>query len=288
MNRSIKNKPKGLKPPAWLNRQQRQKMFDAHVDATGTAYFGFQRHRVTEKAKSVWSHFNRVAPKYDLMNSILSFGIHRAWKRTAIRMLNLRPGDQILDVCGGTGDLAVLSAARVKDSGRVVIYDINRAMMTTGRDRPENRENRGYIHYIEGDAEQIACHENLFDTATVGFGIRNLTHLEKGFQEMYRVLKPGGKVMCLEFSKPTNPLFRWLYDFYSFNIMPVAGSILAGSSQSYACLSQTIRMFASPDELKTILENIGFEAVDYKRLTNGIAVIHMGRKPLIQRNRVRK
>jgi demethylmenaquinone methyltransferase/2-methoxy-6-polyprenyl-1,4-benzoquinol methylase len=281
MTEPIKNKLSDLKPPAWLDANERKIMFDAHVDASDTAFFGFKKHRVTEKAKSVLSHFNHVAPKYDIMNSVLSFGIHHAWKRTAIRMLDLKPGDQFLDVCGGTGDLAVLSADRIKHGGgHIFIYDINRAMMTTGRGRPENQQNHNCIHYIEGDAEQMACRENQFDAAIVGFGIRNLTHLEKGFQEMYRVLKPGGKVMCLEFSKPTNPLFRWLYDFYSFNIMPFAGSILAGSRQSYACLSQTIRMFASPDELKEILEGIGFEAVSYKRLTNGIAVIHMGRKPL--------
>jgi demethylmenaquinone methyltransferase/2-methoxy-6-polyprenyl-1,4-benzoquinol methylase len=280
MNHSIRNRLKGWKPPAWLNKNQRQKMFDAHVDATGKAYFGFNQHRTTEKAKAVLSHFNRVAPKYDFMNSVLSFGIHHVWKRTAIRMLDLKPGDQLLDVCGGTGDLAVLSAKHLKADGHIFIYDINRAMMAAGRGRPENQKHRGHIHYIEGDAEQIACRENLFDAAIVGFGIRNLTHFEKGFQEMYRVLKPGGKALCLEFSKPTNSLFRWLYDLYSFNIMPFIGSILAGSRQSYACLSQTIRMFASPDELQTVLENIGFEAVDYKRLTNGIAVIHMGRKPL--------
>ena len=280
MNKPIKNKLNDLKPPAWLDENERKKIFDAQVDSSDTAYFGFKQHRVAEKAKTVLSHFNRVAPKYDFMNSVLSFGIHHAWKRTAIRMLHLKPGDQILDVCGGTGDLAVMSAARIGKGGHVFIYDINRAMMATGRDRPENQENRTCIHYIEGDAEQIACHENRFDVAVVGFGIRNLTHLEKGFQEMYRVLKPGGKVMCLEFSKPANPLFRWLYDLYSFNIMPFAGSILAGSRQSYACLSQTIRMFASPDELKEILQGIGFESVSYKRLTNGIAVIHMGHKPL--------
>jgi demethylmenaquinone methyltransferase / 2-methoxy-6-polyprenyl-1,4-benzoquinol methylase len=280
MTEPIKKRLNDLKPPAWLDKNERKIMFDSHVDSSDTAFFGFKKQRAHEKVKAVLSHFNRVAPKYDFMNSVLSFGIHHAWKRTAIRMLALKPGDQLLDVCGGTGDLAVLSAARTGDDGHVFIYDINRAMMTTGRGRPENQENRQCIHYIEGDAEQIACGENRFDAAIVGFGIRNLTHLEKGFQEMYRVLKPGGKVMCLEFSKPTNPLFRWLYDFYSFNIMPFAGSILAGSPQSYACLSQTIRMFASPDELKTILENIGFEAVSYKRLTNGIAVIHMGRKPL--------
>lgn len=261
MNEPIKNKLNEWKPPVWLDENERKKMFDAHVDSSGTAYFGFKQLRTAEKVKTVLSHFNRVAPRYDFMNSVLSFGIHHAWKRKAIRMLDLKPGDQLLDVCGGTGDLAVLSAARIGDDGHVYIYDINRAMMETGRDRPENQENRTSIHYIQGDAEQIACQENRFDAAIVGFGIRNLTHLEKGFREMNRVLKPGGKVMCLEFSKPTNPLFRWLYDFYSFNIMPFAGSILAGSRQSYACLSQTIRMFASPDELKELLEGIGFETV---------------------------
>lgn len=283
MNQPLKIKRGNWKPPAWLGKNERKKMFDAYVNSSDTAYFGFKPHRAAEKAKSVLSHFNRVAPKYDFMNSVLSFGIHHAWKRTAIRMLQLKPGDRLLDVCGGTGDLAVMSAGHIGDAGRVFIYDINRAMMTTGRNRPENQENRRRIHYIEGDAEQIACRENLFDAAIVGFGIRNLTRLEKGFQEMYRVLKPGGKVMCLEFSKPTNPLFRWLYDVYSFNIMPFAGSVLAGSKQSYACLSQTIRMFASPDELKEILERIGFESVSYKRLTNGIAVIHLGHKPLTRR-----
>ena len=284
MNEPIKNKLTHWKPPAWLDKNERKKMFDAHVDSSNTAYFGFKPHRVDEKAKNVLSHFNRVAPKYDFMNSVLSFGIHYAWKRKAIRMLDLKPGDQLLDVCGGTGDLAVMSSAYVGKDGCIFIYDINRAMMVTGRDRPENQENRTYIQYIEGDAEQIACRDNRFDAAIVGFGIRNLTHLEKGFREMYRVLKPGGKVMCLEFSKPTNPLFRWLYDFYSFNIMPFVGSVLAGSRQSYACLSQTIRMFASPDELKEILEDIGFEAVSYKRLTNGIAVIHLGYKPVTGRS----
>jgi demethylmenaquinone methyltransferase / 2-methoxy-6-polyprenyl-1,4-benzoquinol methylase len=284
MNEPIKIKLSDWKPPAWLDKNDRKKMLDDQVDSSGTAYFGFRPHRAGEKVKTVLSHFNRVAPKYDFMNSVLSFGIHHAWKRTAIRMLDLKPGDHLLDVCGGTGDLAVMSAAHIGDSGRVFIYDINRAMMTTGRDRPENQQNRTCIHYIEGDAEQIACRENRFDAAIVGFGIRNLTHLERGFREMHRVLKPGGKIMCLEFSKPTNPLFRWLYDFYSFNIMPFAGSVLAGSRQSYACLSQTIRMFASPAELKGILESIGFEAVSYKRLTNGIAVIHLGHKPLSNRS----
>jgi demethylmenaquinone methyltransferase/2-methoxy-6-polyprenyl-1,4-benzoquinol methylase len=271
---------KNWKLPKWFDRDERRRMFDAYVDRAGTAYFGFRRFQTADKVNAVLAHFNRVAPKYDFMNSVLSFGIHYAWKRKAVRMLALKPGDQILDVCGGTGDLAVYCTNHIGRAGRVFLYDINRAMMEAGRVRPQNRARHRQIHYIQGDAEQIACGDERFDAALVGFGIRNLTHLEKGFQEMFRVLKPGGKILCLEFSKPVNPVFRWLYDFYSFNIMPFAGALLAGSSHSYACLSETIRMFASPEELRTILETIGFEAVAYHHLTNGIAVIHTGRKPI--------
>ena len=268
------------KTPVWFNKNERQKMFDSYVDRAGTAYFGFRQFQASDKVKAVLAHFNRVAPKYDFMNSVLSFGIHYAWKRKAIRMLDLKPGNRILDVCGGTGDLAVYCTNHTGKAGRVFLYDINRAMMEAGRVRPQNRARNDQIDYVQGDAEHIACGDGRFDVAMVGFGIRNLTHLEKGFQEMYRVLKPGGKLLCLEFSKPVNPVFRWLYDFYSFNIMPAAGALLAGSSQSYACLSETIRMFASPEELKTILETIGFESVAYYHLTNGIAAIHIGRKPI--------
>ncbi|MDZ7833497.1 MAG: bifunctional demethylmenaquinone methyltransferase/2-methoxy-6-polyprenyl-1,4-benzoquinol methylase UbiE [Desulfobacterales bacterium] len=266
--------------PGWFDRSGREKMFDEYVEASGTARFGFREMSREEKEKAVLEHFNRVAPKYDFMNTLLSFGIHYAWKRTAIRMLDLKPGDQVLDVCGGTGDLAVFAARRIGAAGNVFIYDMNRAMMEAGRDRPRNESLARHLHYIQGDAEQIAFSEDLFDAATVGFGIRNLTHLKKGFSEMYRVLKPGGKIMCLEFSKPVNPVFRTLYDWYSFHVMPLLGTLLAGSSQSYSCLSETIRMFASADELKEILEAIGFTNVAYKRLTNGIAAIHLGRKPL--------
>jgi len=255
-------------------------MFATYVDKVGTAYFGLRQFQASDKVNAVLAHFNRVAPKYDFMNSVLSLGIHYAWKRKAVRMLALKPGDRVLDVCGGTGDLAVYCARHIGRKGNVFLYDINRAMMDAGRARPQNQAHRMQIHYIQGDAECIACGDERFDAALVGFGIRNLTHLEKGFQEMYRVLKPGGKILCLEFSKPVNPLFRWVYDVYSFSIMPLVGALLAGSSQSYACLSETIRMFASPDELQAILETIGFESVGYHHLTNGIAVIHLGRKAL--------
>ncbi len=252
---------------------------DEHIARSGTAYFGFREMARAEKNKAVQAHFNRVAAKYDFMNSLLSFGIHHFWKRKAVRILDLRPGQQVLDVCGGTGDLSVYAARRIGPDGDVFVYDMNRRMMEAGRSRPGNRHYRRQLHYVQGDAERLCFADNRFEAAMVGFGIRNLTHLKKGFSEMYRVLKPGGKVMCLEFSRPVNPLFRALYDGYSFYFMPLLGSLLAGSGNSYSCLSETIRMFATPDELKAILGAVGFESVSYKRLTNGIAAIHLGRKP---------
>jgi len=199
MNKENKNKTSGLKPPAWLNKQERQKIFDDHVDASDSAYFGFHRHRAADKVKTVLSHFNRVAPKYDLMNSVLSFWIHHAWKRMAIRMLDLQPGDQILDVCGGTGDLAVLSAKRIGIRGNVFIYDINRAMMKAGKIRPENIALQSSIHYIEGDAERIACPDNRFDAAMVGFGIRNLTHLQLGYFQNPSIRYSAGCTIFIRF-----------------------------------------------------------------------------------------
>jgi demethylmenaquinone methyltransferase/2-methoxy-6-polyprenyl-1,4-benzoquinol methylase len=196
-----------------------------------------------------------------------------------VRLLALKPGDRVLDVCGGTGDLALLAARQVGAQGSVVIYDINRAMLEAGRPKLGHRAAHGPIRLVQGDAESIAFPAASFDAAMVGFGIRNLTRLEKGFGEMFRVLRPGGRLLCLEFSKPLNPLFRWLYDFYSFNIMPLLGQLLAGSSESYACLPETIRMFPLPDELADILRGVGFGRVSYRRMTNGIAVAHVAYKP---------
>jgi demethylmenaquinone methyltransferase/2-methoxy-6-polyprenyl-1,4-benzoquinol methylase len=159
-----------------------------------------------------------------------------------------------------------------------VVYDINWAMLQAGVPKLAGRPTAGQIRFVQGDAEQIPFPDESFDAAMVGFGIRNVTHMQQGFGEMHRVLKPGGKFLCLEFSKPVNPLFRWLYDQYSFYVMPFLGEILAGSAESYACLPETIRLFHLPDEISTILENIGFDRVRYRRMTNGIAVAHVGRK----------
>jgi demethylmenaquinone methyltransferase / 2-methoxy-6-polyprenyl-1,4-benzoquinol methylase len=264
--------------PRWFDNDRRREQWDDFIARTGNARFGLRTFRENEKVRAVMHHFNRVAPKYDFMNTLLSFGIQHAWKRHAIRMLSIRPGDKVLDVCGGTGDLAILAARRCGPEGCVVIYDINRAMIDAGRPKIDPYPDLGHITYVQGDAETIAFADNSFDISMVGFGIRNLTHLKRGFSEMHRVLRPGGRILCLEFSRPANSLFRSLYDFYSFNIMPLLGALVAGSAESYACLPETIRMFPLPDELRAMLSEVGFQSIDYRLMTNGIAVAHVGHK----------
>ena len=262
----------------WLEQEKRQAQIQNDKKQADQAYFGYERIRAADKTDRVIQHFNSVARHYDFMNTLLSFGIHYAWKRTAARMLKLSAGDRVLDVCGGTGDLAILAARKVGPSGRVVIYDINRAMIQAGLHKVVNTEIETRLQYVQGNAEYIAFPDRHFEAAMVGFGIRNVTRMKKGFEEMYRVLKPGGKMMCLEFSRPTWPVFRWLYDFYSFYIMPFLGELIAGSRKAYTHLPESIRTFPLPGELSEILETIGFSQVTYRSLTNGIAVIHLAVK----------
>jgi demethylmenaquinone methyltransferase / 2-methoxy-6-polyprenyl-1,4-benzoquinol methylase len=264
--------------PRWFDDRGRSEQLDDYVAATGQARFGLRTLHENEKVQAVMRHFNRVAPKYDFMNTLLSFGIQYAWKRAAIRMAGIRPGDRVLDVCGGTGDLAILAARRTGPLGRVVIYDINRRMLEAGRPKIDPFPELSNIAYVQGDAENISFPDQSFDVAMVGFGIRNLTHLGRGFSEMHRVLKPGGKFLCLEFSRPTHPGFRILYDFYSFNVMPLLGALIAGSAESYACLPETIRMFPLPHELSAMLQKIGFGHMKHCSFTNGIAAAHTGIK----------
>jgi demethylmenaquinone methyltransferase/2-methoxy-6-polyprenyl-1,4-benzoquinol methylase len=241
-------------------------------------YAGYKQVPAGEKERIVQQHFTTIARRYDLMNSILSFGLHHLWKRTAVKVLGLKAGDRVIDVCGGTADLAILAANDVGPSGRIIVYDINREMMKAGRPKVVNSPFAGRILWVQGDAEQISCADQSCDAAMVGFGIRNLTHPEKGFREMYRVLKSGGKLMCLEFSKPSSLWFRLLYDLYSRAFMPLAGRLFADSREAYTYLFESIRTFPSPEILTSILEETGFSEVTYHRLTKGVAVIHLGVK----------
>jgi len=252
---------------------------DLPAPASATTHCGYQQVAEADKEKLVHRHFDSVARKYDLMNTLLSFGLHHLWKGAAVRMMHLQPGDRVLDVCGGTADLAIRAARGVGGVGRVVVYDINRAMLAAGRPKVARSPLAPRIDYIQGDAERLACPDASFDAAMVGFGIRNLTHPELGFQEMFRVLKPGGRMMCLEFSRPKTAWFRRLYDFYSFYLMPGLGRLVAGSGEAYTYLPESIRMFSQPQELSATLTAIGFTQVRYRRLTNGIAVIYLGVKP---------
>ena len=269
----------------WFSEGKRRKpLQDNHESRAKTACFGYQRVPENEKIKLVIRHFNTVAGKYDMMNTLLSFGIHHQWRRNAIRILGLKEGEVVLDLCGGTGDLSILAARAVGLSGRVILYDINRAMMDIGKSKVANSSYGNNVLYVQGDAEEISLQDQLFDAAFVGFGIRNLTHMEKGFKEMYRLLKPGGKLMCLDLSKPTASFFRWLYDFYSFYIMPLLGGIITGSRRAYTYLPESIRVFPLPDELTAILKKVGFSHITYRKLTNGMAVVHLAKKKSMRRD----
>lgn len=262
----------------WLDDENRKRHIEELRDPAKKAFYGYQKVSQEEKVHWVRRHFDSVASQYDLLNTILSFGIHYLWKYNAIRLMNFSPGDRVLDVCGGTGDLSIMAKRRVGTAGRVALFDINRQMIESGRAKKTNGQIRRSLLYVQGDAEKISFPDNTFDKAMVGFGIRNVTHYEEGFRQMYRVLKPGGVFMCLEFSKPVTPWFRVLYDFYSFYVMPLLGELFAGTRQAYTHLPESIRTFPLPDELAALLRRIGFRQVEYHLQTNGIAVIHIGRK----------
>lgn len=261
--------------PLDRNSQSKEK---PDLTAEKITNFGYRKVNMAEKAGYVLRHFNSIANKYDFMNGLLSLGVHYIWKREAVRMTRLKAGGLVIDVCGGTGDLAIRAAKTMGDKGRVVLYDINMAMIENGRPKIKKADLRDKIHCVQGDAEAICFSDHLFDAVIIGFGIRNVTDMERCLGEMYRVLKPGGTFMCLEFSLPTAPWFRSLYDFYSFRVMPALGKLLAGTRDAYLHLPESIRLFPSPAVFAGMMRKTGFSAVEYKRMTNGIAVIYTGVK----------
>ena len=241
-------------------------------------HFGYRDVPNEEKAKLVAEVFRSVAPKYDLMNDVMSFGMHRLWKRFTIQQANIRPGQKILDVASGTGDLAREFAKLVGIDGKVVMTDINEAMLSVGRDRMIDAGIVGNLECVQADAEDLPFESNYFDCVTIAFGLRNVTDKAKALRSMYRVLKPGGKLLILEFSKPTVPLLSKLYDAYSFNIIPKMGEWITKDRASYQYLVESIRKHPDQDILKNMLKEAEFADVEYFNLNAGIIALHKGWK----------
>jgi demethylmenaquinone methyltransferase/2-methoxy-6-polyprenyl-1,4-benzoquinol methylase len=250
------------------------------VNEDPTVPIGFRRIAAAEKAGWVRRQFDAIAPWYDRMNTLLSLGIHHRWKRRAMNWLDPQPGNAVLDLCGGTGDLAVAAVRRTRPSGRVTLCDINREMIRAGRAASGHRAEREKIRYVEGDAERLPFPEESFDRVVVGFGVRNLTRMDQGLSEIFRVLRPGGRMVILEFSHPADPVFRRIYDLYSFVFMPWLGKRLAGSAEAYTYLAESIRGFPGPEALAGRLRNLGFSSVGFRPLTRGIAALHRGERPI--------
>lgn len=250
----------------------------AHNRDKKTTHFGYRDVPVEEKSSLVAQVFQSVAPKYDLMNDLMSMGMHRLWKRFTIQQAALRSGQRVLDLASGTGDLAKAFAKQVGPTGKVIMSDINEAMLEVGRSRLTDAGIIGNIDYVLADAQHLPFEDNEFDCVTIAFGLRNVTDKSAALRSMYRVLKPGGKVLVLEFSKPTSPIMNKLYDLYSFNVIPKMGEIVADDRDSYQYLVESIRMHPDQETLKSMMQETGFEDVDYFNLTGGIVALHKGYK----------
>lgn len=243
-----------------------------------TTHFGFEEVAWTEKAKRVRGVFDSVAPKYDVMNDLMSGGLHRLWKEFTLSQTHLRPGQRALDVAGGTGDLARGMHRQVGDRGLVVLSDINGAMLAHGRDRTIDEGIVRGIDYVQANAESLPFADNSFDCVTIGFGLRNVTDKLAALRSMRRVLKPGGQLLVLEFSKPTAPGLKPLYDAYSFKVLPLLGKWVADDADSYRYLAESIRRHPDQDTLLEMMREAGLEDCRYHNLTGGIVAVHRGYK----------
>lgn len=240
-----------------------------------TTHFGFETVDESEKAKKVAGVFTSVASKYDVMNDLMSAGLHRIWKRYAISVSGVRTGQKVLDVAGGSADLSRLFLKAVGETGQVVLTDINNAMLRVGRDRLLDEGIA--TPTAQCDAEHLPFPDNYFDCVSIAFGLRNVTHKEAALREMHRVIKPGGRVIVLEFSKVAKPLEK-VYDLYSFKLLPKMGQMIAGDADSYRYLAESIRMHPGQDELKQMMVDAGLERVEYFNLTGGVVAVHRGYK----------
>jgi demethylmenaquinone methyltransferase/2-methoxy-6-polyprenyl-1,4-benzoquinol methylase len=243
-----------------------------------TTHFGYQRVAADEKARKVAGVFDSVASKYDLMNDLMSLGIHRLWKRFAVEISGVRPGDRVLDLAGGTGDLTARLLPRVGPKGLVVLSDINASMLREGRRRLVDEGAIGNVVYAQIDAERLPFPDHTFDCITMAFGLRNVTYQERALAAMVRTLKPGGRAVILEFSHPVVPGLRPVYDLYSFAVLPALGKLVANDAASYRYLAESIRVHPDQETLLHLMEAAGFERCQYFNLTGGIVAVHRGYK----------
>lgn len=243
----------------------------------GRTDFGFEQVPISEKAERVAAVFRSVAPRYDVMNDLMSLGSHRLMKRMTIELSGVRPGHRVLDLAGGTGDLSELFAQRVGPDGRVVLADINASMLAVGRDRLLDT---GIVNVsaVQADAEQLPFADGCFDCVSIGFGLRNVTRKEQALREMHRILAPGGRLLILEFSKPRNPLLGQAFDLWS-SLWPTLGKVVTGDADSYRYLNESIRMHPPQEALTEMVEDAGFEAVRCHDLAGGIVALHRGIRP---------
>jgi demethylmenaquinone methyltransferase/2-methoxy-6-polyprenyl-1,4-benzoquinol methylase len=243
-----------------------------------TTHFGYRQVPVGEKSGHVRAVFDSVATRYDLMNDLMSLGIHRLWKRYTVELAGVRRGQRVLDLAAGTGDLAARFAGIVGPEGEVVLTDINAAMLSTGRARLVDRGIAGNLYYAQVDAERQPFVDDHFDCATIGFGLRNVTHKQRALEEMHRVLRPGGRALVLEFSHPTSKPLAKAYDLYSFSVLPALGRLIANDAASYRYLAESIRMHPDQETLRMMMEQAGFERCEYFNLSGGIVALHRGYK----------
>jgi len=248
------------------------------MNEQNTTHFGFETVNTEDKAKRVRGVFDSVAGNYDLMNDLMSMGVHRLWKRFAVELAGVRSGQKILDLASGTGDLAARFSGLVGPEGLVVMSDINAAMLNEGRSRMVDDGHIVNIQYSQINAEQIPFPDNTFDCITIGFGLRNVTDKQAALNSMYRALKPGGRLLVLEFSHPTTRPLQSVYDLYSFKLLPLMGKLVAKDEESYRYLAESIRMHPDQESLKEMFVSAGFEDCDYHNLTGGIVAVHRGFK----------